>query len=461
MLDFMSCPCQGVSSEEDADQPSNTKTRGMCGQFVWACPREYPSDADVRRKRCLLIPEDLSKDALGKTFKLALSQANQLVNMDRIHIFGEPHKKYNPSTGLRARHYHIVFRSKVTFAHLQVAKTLRKHGIHGHFSFNLVGYQAYLRYCLKPSASKLAADLDTQPWSWPDTVSVQDLLKICDQPCPQMEARADGVAKRGRKRSLLSFSEVTDAFVEGGVKCARDAWMLAKARKVAGDDTLFNTLGSQDVSALVAKVISAWHCDSMIMDTLRMSAEFPLDQFVPLDQIHPGLSEWLTNGHKTVSLIMSGRGGLGKTELACALMSRVCKGHGFHFLNRLDRLRDVLFISGQGLLVDEACLRERCVDDAKAILDVAKSRDVVCRNKDGRIPQATPRIFSTNWSWDQFFPPDAGKADHEFAIRRRSLWVSVDKDLRQKPQEEEEKAEDWGEEEEDEEDVLGHGGRLE
>ena len=33
------------------------------------------------------------------------------------------------------------------------------------------------------------------------------------------------------------------------------------------------------------------------------------------------------------------------------------------------------------------------VDDAKAIIDVEKTRDVVCRNKDGCIPRGTPRIF--------------------------------------------------------------------
>ena len=39
--------------------------------------------------------------------------------------------------------------------------------MHGHFSFNLVGYVAYITYCMTESAKKLSADLDPEPWSWP------------------------------------------------------------------------------------------------------------------------------------------------------------------------------------------------------------------------------------------------------------------------------------------------------
>ena len=107
-------------------------------------------------------------------------------------------------------------------------------GMHGHFSFRLIGYIADLRYCLVPSAKKLAADLDTAPWSWPPVPSA-NLLALCHQPCPQLEARADAANAGGRKRKLLTFSEITDVFVEGRIRTERDAWMLAKDRKVAVD----------------------------------------------------------------------------------------------------------------------------------------------------------------------------------------------------------------------------------
>ena len=126
---------------------------------------------------------------------------------------------------------------KAPFAHLQLQKDLAQLGIHGEFSFNLVGYVAYLRYCLCPSAKKLAADFDFEPWSWP-AVPTASLLEVCRQGTPQMDGRSQQVAGPGRKRKLLTFSEVTDAFVEAGVKTEQQAFQLAKNRNIAGDDAL-------------------------------------------------------------------------------------------------------------------------------------------------------------------------------------------------------------------------------
>ena len=141
----MFCVCasfrQGVSSDEDADRPSESKAEGMCEQSVWPCPRGYPSELATRRDLKMLIPEDMSKQQVGEMFKKVVCQVGQLPNLDRLHIFDEPHKKYNPATGQRARHYHIIFRFKSTFANLQICKRLKAVGIHVHFSFNLVGYR--------------------------------------------------------------------------------------------------------------------------------------------------------------------------------------------------------------------------------------------------------------------------------------------------------------------------------
>ena len=35
------------------------------------------------------------------------------------------------------------------------------------------------------------------------------------------------------------------------------------------------------------------------------------------------------------------------------------------------------------------------------------------------------RIFTTNWTWEEFWPQDAFKKQHIEAVRRRVLWVSV------------------------------------
>ena len=103
---------------------------------------------------------------------------------------------------------------------------------------------------------------------------------------------------------------------------------------------------------------------------------------------------------------------------------------GFHFINRLDRLRDISFGPKQGLVFDEACMAERSIDDVKGLVDLSKTRDIVARNADGTIPKQTPGIFSANWTWDRFWPKEVGTVEHNTAINRRVLWVRVNEDIR-------------------------------
>ena len=251
-------------------------SRGRCGQFVWPCPRRYPGDAVERKKQKWLIPADLSKKEFGVMFSNVCTKHGQGPNIEKLHVFDEPHKRFNPQSGLRERHKHLVFKMKTVFAHVRLQKELAGRGVYGKFSFNLVGYKAYLSYCLEESAKKLLVDIDRNPWSWP-TVPPASLLLLCGKPSPQMEARNGGA--RGRKRKLLTFSEISDAFVEGSVKTEKDAWMLAKSRKLAGDDTLWNTLGAAKcTSSLVAKVRQAWNCESMTAGTLHSHPDYTLGQ---------------------------------------------------------------------------------------------------------------------------------------------------------------------------------------
>ena len=409
-------------------EPSDAKARARCGQFVWPCPRLYISDVAVRKARKCLIPADLTNEEVGRIFLQVVTKCNQHSNLSRLHVFDEPHKKFDKSTGMRARHKHVIFKFQPPFAHVRMGQLLAQDGLHGHFSFNLTGYQAYLRYCMTPSARKLQADLDQEPWHWPTSLTTQQLQALCQQSCPQMEARN---GNPGRKRSLMTFSEMTDAFVENSVRTSKEAWQLAKSRKVAGDDTLFNTLGSQpDVSVLVNKILAAWNCEQMDTGTFVSRPDFLLCRFVPLPDIHSRLLWWLQEGHKHVALVLQGPGGLGKTELACALMHECVKSAGFHFVNRLDRIRDVRFGPSQGLVIDEAFLGDRSIDDAKNVVDLSKTRDIVARNKDGVLPKGTPRILSTNWPWDQFWPKEVREIQHHEAINRRVLWIEITADIR-------------------------------
>ena len=218
----------------------------------------------------------------------------------------------------------------------------------------------------------------------------------------------------------MTFSEVTDAFVEGGVKSAGAAWNLAKQRKLAGDDTLYSTLGAQDVRALVAKVLCAWRCSDPMSDTLIMPATFSLESFRSLDELRRLLQVWVTDKYQTTSERRSWR------AVLCHLSHRTMV---FTLSVKVDRLRDLVFVEGQSLVIDEACLHHRTIDDAKDLLDVAKSRDITCCNRDGRIPAGTPRIFSTNWGHEGF-PPDARFSLHKKAIHRCILWVAIESDLR-------------------------------
>ena len=249
-----------------------------------------------------------------------------------------------------------------------------------------------------------------------------------------MDARNGQAGMRGRKRKLMTFSEVTDAFVEKHVKTEKEAWEMAKSRKLAGDDTLFNTLGdARCVASLVAKVRRAWDCEAMSSGTLYSQPDFSLSSFKPLGSINMALSRWILGEWKTKALILSGDGGLGKTELACAMVHAVATSKAFHFLNKIDRLRDVMFSPGEGLVIDETYLANMHIDDAKGLLDVVKNRDIACRNKDGHIPRGTPRIFTTNWSWDDYWPREAFSTRHQTAIRRRVIWVDVAQDLKRVP----------------------------
>ena len=323
-----------------------------------------------------------------------------------------------------------MFKTVTPLAHVRFQKELAARGVYGHFSCNLVGYVSYLRYCLDESPKKLLADTDQEPWSWPP-IAPAALIEFIKQPSPQIDARSGDTSGVGRKRKLMTFSEVTDAFVEANVQTEQDALVLAKSRKVAGDPTLFNTLGATPcVGTLVTRVHKAWACESLASGTLCKQPDYALDKFVAVNTVHERLAAWVAGGWKEQALIIYGAGGLGKTEFGCALMHVVAPARSYHFVNKIDRLRDVFFCPGQGLVIDELCLASKDIDDVKALLDLTKNRDVECRNRDGMIPRETPRIFSTNWRWSQFWPRAAMTTEHAAAIERRVLWIEVGSDLR-------------------------------
>jgi len=151
----------GESSGGDEEAPAVARERGRCGQFVWPCPRRYPAHAEVRAAQTCPIPADFTKEAFGKLFHEILEKHSQRCNVQRLHVFDEPHERYNLTTGRRERRKHLVFKMMFPFAHTRIAADLAMACVYSSFSFNLV--HAYLRYCMVPSAGKLGADLDQDP----------------------------------------------------------------------------------------------------------------------------------------------------------------------------------------------------------------------------------------------------------------------------------------------------------
>ncbi len=189
--------------------------------------------------------------------------------------------------------------------------------------------------------------------------------------------------------------------------------MLVRKRLDAGDPRLFNQLGAQNVPDFVAKALSAWNCEQMSRGTSVLQPDFPLASFLPLSEIDARVEQWVNKWTTKKVLILKGPPGWGKTEFASALLcERVCGKYGYHFLNRVDQLKSVRLLLKQGVLIDELYLGDTPIDEVKALLDLAKHRAIHCRNNDGALPRGTPRIFTTNWAWERFWPQEAFLKDH-------------------------------------------------
>ena len=72
-----------------------------------------------RKRQKWLKPTDLGKATFGKLYKKTATQIGLGPLLANVNVFDEPRKRYNPITGHRERHYHVVFKMKGTFAHLK------------------------------------------------------------------------------------------------------------------------------------------------------------------------------------------------------------------------------------------------------------------------------------------------------------------------------------------------------
>ena len=350
--------------------------------------------------------------------------AKRGIPLSELVVVDEPHRRYVPDGSARERHKHVALRCLKPFAHEALRKSLEGEGVHGRFHHHLVGWASYLAYLMAPTASKLQQDLDPSPWCWPvrslEVLRAQAMVpanQSARNPTSSGESRAEPTNVKHKKRSRMDFLEITDCFAAHNVRTVMQAWQLAKNTKLDGDVLLRQTLGEQkSVTELLAKFNLGWHGESSA-GTLHNKSDFLLSSFVVPEEC----MQQARRDSSTHALILQGMPKLGKTEMACALMLEVRKS--FHFLNTCDDLREITMEADEGLVLDEVDFSSLSVNDCKAWTDLAKARRTAARNKNGVLLKGTPRIFTTNSMFEEFFPRGLLLPHQIDAIHRRVKWV--------------------------------------
>ena len=427
---------EGSSSEDGLIVPAVAKQRGSVCMLTWSCPRHYASELQNRKKAKRLKPADLSKSEFVQAIKAELRDRGQLDNLRLIVAVNEKHKKYCIATQEREQHKHAMLQFKAPVAHESIRVALiDKHGIRAHFSFGLTGVAANLRYLLRQSAAKI--EVDDQPEVWPPK-ALAELHAIIDAEPAGMAARNQlktgqlqetqqaGRLKKNKARTVMTYNELTDIVVEQRVQTAEQFWLIAKEKKMNGDTLLWESLGKQaSVSALVAKINAAWAAspqDSVI----RTGSQYALDTFL----VPATVQRWMQQ--PSTALVLHGPGHMQKTEMACAIMSKLVPS--YLFVRDLEGLRDTPLRSEQGLVYDEANLSHMDVDAVKALLDHKHRSEIRgpkyrCAIK----PAGLTVIFCTNHSMRSFLPPQAFDPAHEVGVMRRLTIVPVMSPLAKHP----------------------------
>eukprot|EP00972_Heterocapsa_arctica_P116304 16452354-Heterocapsa_arctica.AAC.1 len=415
-------PSPGEMTEDEEETPAVPAHRGQAALVTASCPRSYPQDPNVRQQSKALIPADFTTAQFLKEF-MAVWYSTSNVKLQKVTCHDEPHKRYQPSGECRERHKHIVLLAAGTFAHLRIATAFqKKFGLRLSFSFYQSRFGGYLRYCMVPG-KKPSNDLDLCPAKYPLALDLQVELAAAEHP-------VQGGA--GKKRKNLTFDEVSNIIIEGPIHTAIALSEAARALKAQGKPELWNYVGAlktlSDERALVAKV---WRMNGTLQHAMwRAKSPYVLAQFNLADLPH--VRAWLDGGYKKRTLILAGSGGLGKTQLAMALMHHLCPG-GFWFLDDPDDFRtiDGDLQPGHGIVVDEVTLQQTKPNQVKKMFDLENARSIACRYFNASLPGGCPRIFITNDEENEFLP-SMNKRDGS-GVKRRMLFQEVERDIRSQP----------------------------
>lgn len=140
-------------------------------------------------------------------------------------------------------------------------------------------------------------------------------------------------------------------------------------------------------------------------------AQFQLADF-------PGLEgrEW----DRTKTLILHGRTGVGKTELAKSLLPEAL------FVTHLDMLRSYELGGYEGVIFDDMNFIQTWPEFYIGLTDTSEGREIHGRNVNGYLPKGTPRIFTTNR--EPFGPGQLFCAATPAVMRRCQVWEIQSKD---------------------------------
>ena len=119
-------------------------------------PQGTSARSGRKKKARAFIPADFSREEMAVKFREACRQAGQAQNLREVIVVMEPHKKFKPERSGPEMHFHVVFRMRNNFAHLQITKWLANHaGCRGHMSYPRKGWKEMVRYVLEDSAVNL------------------------------------------------------------------------------------------------------------------------------------------------------------------------------------------------------------------------------------------------------------------------------------------------------------------
>ena len=280
------------------------------------------------------------------------------------------------------------------------------------------------------AGKKPSTDVDMKPAKFPPTLDVQKEVKVGAH-------LGEAPPKEGKKRKRLSFDEVSNIALEGigdgPLKTCKAVEVAAKKLKLDGKVELWNYVGElKDAAAVNNTVAKIWRLNGETMHHMwRTSPDHVLESFKYVDLTLA--KEWLEGKHATHVLILSGDGGLGKTSLGEAMLSRICPD-GFWFVDDPDDFRELegLLEEGQGILIDEITLHKYEPNAIKKLFDVVKARRVKCRHFNATKPKRCPIILCTNSKKSAFFPAMECKNDRT-GVFRRMLFQNVLQDARSLP----------------------------